>query len=43
MSTINTAEKALHASNSYISLCVFIGKIISVLKMLFSDNPFTEL
>lgn len=43
MSPINIAEKALYASNSYISLCVFIGKIISVLKMHFSENPFTEL
>lgn len=32
MSIIHIPEKALHASNSYISLCVFIGKILSVLK-----------
>lgn len=39
MSIINIPAKALHVSNSYISLCVFIGKIISVLKTALFRQP----
>lgn len=39
MSTIHVPEKALHASNSYISLCVFTGKFISFLKAALFRQP----
>lgn len=34
MSIINISGKGLQGSNPYISLCVFIGKITTVLKII---------